>query len=144
MKYLIVLVAALSLVGCSKESEPQAESSVLETAIESQMTKIENIKGADTVSYLEEHPDTVILDIRTPEEFASGHMANARNIDFRSSDFQELIDILDQDQTYLVHCQSGGRSGKSLEFFKRSGFKTIVHMDDGFGGWQSAGNPVEH
>ena len=86
---------------------------------------------------------TVVLDVRTPEEFKGGHIAGAVNIDFMEKDFAEKLAKLDKDKTYVVHCQSGRRSTKSLATLQKLGFKSIVHLDSGFSGWQKAGNPVE-
>ncbi len=85
----------------------------------------------------------VVLDIRTPDEFKGGHIAGAVNVDFKEKDFADKVAKLDKDKTYVVHCQSGGRSTKSLEIFKKLGFKAIVHLDNGFGGWEKARLPVE-
>jgi len=85
----------------------------------------------------------VVLDVRTPEEYQAGHIAGAVNIDFKEKDFADKAAKLDKSKTYVVHCQGGGRSTKSLEVFKKLGFKSIVHLDNGFGSWQKAGLPVE-
>jgi len=85
----------------------------------------------------------VVLDIRTPQEYKTGHIAGAVNVDFKEKDFAEKVAKLDKDKTYVVHCGGGGRSTKSLETFKKLGFKAIVHLDNGFGSWQKAGLPVE-
>ena len=84
-----------------------------------------------------------VLDVRTAEEFADGHIAGAVNIDFMDKSFTDKIAALDKSATYVVHCQAGGRSTKSLERFRKLGFKAIVHLDGGFAGWQKAGQPVE-
>jgi rhodanese-related sulfurtransferase len=84
----------------------------------------------------------VVLDIRTPDEFKAGHLENAKNIDFFEDDFKAEVEKLDKDKTYLVHCRSGGRSTKSLEVFKKLGFKTIYHLDGGFLAWEEAGKKV--
>lgn len=85
----------------------------------------------------------VVLDVRTPEEYKEGHIAGAVNIDFKKKDFAEKVATLDREKTCVVHCQGGGRSTKSLETLRKLGFKSIVHLDNGFGGWQKAGLPVE-
>ena len=85
----------------------------------------------------------VVLDVRTPDEYKEGHIAGAVNVDFLGKDFAEQLAKLDKEKTYVVHCRSGGRSTKSLETFQKLGFKTIVHLDNGFGSWQKAGLPVE-
>ena len=143
VKHLLLFVAIVGLVGCSKEDSATGTSDASSETADASMTEIQNVSGADASVYLETFPGMVILDIRTPEEYAAGHIANAKNIDFRSPGFQDAIANLDKEQAYLVHCQSGGRSGQSLEMFERLGFKSIFHLDDGFSGWQKAGNPVE-
>src|ERR1051325_9198363 len=55
----------------------------------------------------------IILDIRTPTEFKSGHIAGATNIDFHSSNFEKAIASLSKTNSYLVHCAVGGRSARS-------------------------------
>jgi rhodanese-related sulfurtransferase len=80
----------------------------------------------------EENPDFVILDIRTPGEFASGHIKTALNIDYYSAAFENDLSQLDKTKTYLVHCASGGRSGRSMETFRNLGFLEVFNMRGGF------------
>ena len=84
----------------------------------------------------------VVLDVRTPKEFAGGHIAGATNINFRSPDFAKVISTLDTHKTYLVHCASGGRSTQSLPTFQKLEFKHIYHLDGGIQSWEKAGLPV--
>jgi rhodanese-related sulfurtransferase len=84
-----------------------------------------------------------VLDVRTSDEFADGHIAGALNVDFKAKDFEEKLSALDRDTTWLLHCASGGRSKSSLKTLKKLGFKSIVHLDEGFDAWQKAGLPVE-
>ncbi len=84
----------------------------------------------------------VVIDVRTPEEFAGGYIAGARNINIASPDFKEQVAKLDQEATYLLHCQAGGRSLKALKVFQDLGFQHLIHLDDGFMGWEDAGKPV--
>jgi|ERR1051325_5532488 rhodanese-related sulfurtransferase len=85
----------------------------------------------------------VILDIRTPEEFKSFHIAGATNIDFHGPNFEQRINSLDKSKTYLVHCASGGRSTQSLKIFQKHDFQSIYHLDGGINAWKNAGLPVE-
>jgi Rhodanese-related sulfurtransferase len=85
----------------------------------------------------------VILDVRTPEEFKSFHIAGATNIDFHGSNFEQRINSLDKSKSYLVHCASGGRSGQSLKYFQKHDFQSIYHLDGGINAWKNAGLPVE-
>src|SRR5947209_5511878 len=73
----------------------------------------------------------VIVDIRTPEEFKSFHIAGATNIDFHGADFEQRINSLDKSKNYLVHCASGGRSTQSLKIFQKHDFQSVYHLDGG-------------
>ena len=85
----------------------------------------------------------IVLDIRTPGEFKSTHMAGATNIDFLAPDFEQKISRLDPNKAYLVHCASGGRSTHSLPVLKNHHFQLIYHLDGGLKAWEKEGLPVE-
>ncbi len=88
--------------------------------------------------------DVVVLDVRTPDEFSEGHIDGAKNIDFLDdAKFKAEAAKLDKSKTYLVHCQAGGRSSKSLKVLQDLGIKNLIHLDDGFGGWKNADLPVK-
>ena len=84
-----------------------------------------------------------VVDVRTPEEFEEGHIKGAKNIDIMDKDFEAQIAKLDKSKPVLVHCQAGGRSTRSLQTFEKLGFTDVIHLDDGFAGWEAAGKPVE-
>ena len=98
-------------------------------------------KGAEKL--LKENPKVIILDVRTPEEFAGGHLAGATNINFSAKDFRSSLETLDRQATYLVHCAVGGRSRRSLPILEQLGFKSVVHLDGGIEAWKEAGLPVK-
>lgn len=80
--------------------------------------------------------DTVILDVRTGSEFASGHIKDAKNInlmDFIS--FSSKIDQLDKDKTYLVYCRSGNRSGSACQMMAKKGFDKLYNLSGGVNRW---------
>ena len=88
------------------------------------------------------HPDLVILDIRTPGEFAAGHIAGAINVDYYGRDFVDRLKTLDRNKEYLIYCRSGNRTGKSLPIFADLGFDRIWHLDRGLIGWVKAQFPL--
>lgn len=102
-----------------------------------------NVVTPDEVAKLIAEKKATVLDIRTSEEFKEGHIAGAVNIDFNADGFAKKIEALDKSKTYIVHCQGGGRSGRSMPVFDEAKFKNILHLQSGFKGWQSAGKPVE-
>ncbi len=85
---------------------------------------------------------TAVVDVRTADEFKDGHIQGAKNIDIMSEDFEKQLGKLDKTQPTLVHCQSGGRSTRALKVFEKLGFTNLIHLDEGFGGWEAAGKPV--
>ncbi len=68
-----------------------------------------------------------LIDVRTPEEFADGHLKGATNIDFNSADFAEKINELDKDAEYTLYCRSGRRSGLAVEAMKAAGFTKVTN-----------------
>ena len=86
---------------------------------------------------------TVILDVRTPQEFAAGHLAGAQNLNVGGSDFSEKAAALDKSRTYLVHCASGVRSVLACEKLGKLGFARLYNLPGGFRAWVKAGKPVE-
>ena len=97
---------------------------------------------ADEAAQIIADGKVAIIDVRTPDEFKDGHIKGAKNIDIMSSDFEAQLSKLDKTQPTLVHCQAGGRSTRALKTFEKLGFTHLIHLDDGFGGWQAASKPV--
>lgn len=101
-----------------------------------------NIPVTEAAELLANDKTVVVLDIRTPEEFEKGHIQGAKLIDYMADDFESKIGKLNKDVTYLMHCASGGRSGRAMKKFRKAGFKSVLHLKEGFRGWQAAGQPV--
>ena len=104
---------------------------------------VKNVTPDEAEKLLKEHKEVTVLDLRTSDEFAAGHIAGAKNIDFLADDFAKKIAELDKSKPYLVHCASGGRSTRSLPQFKGQNFTNIFHLNEGFSAWAKAGKPVE-
>ncbi len=92
---------------------------------------VTNLSPAQAAQAIKKNPEIIIIDIRTPAEFTKSHLPNARNIDFKSPDFEKKIAQLDRNKTYLMHCGSGGRSARSIPVWKKLGFKKILHLKTG-------------
>jgi len=84
-----------------------------------------------------------LLDVRTPEEYATGHIENSVNIDFKNSSFAENIEMLDKTKTYAVYCASGVRSGKAADLMKEQGFASVYTLEGGIKTWKDKGLPLE-
>ncbi len=106
------------------------------------VSRVKNVTIEEAEKTLKENKQVVVIDLRTPAEFKSGHFEGAKNIDFLSPEFAKKVSELDKSKTYLVHCAAGGRSTKSLKVFQDQKFQSVLHLSDGFQAWQKAGKPV--
>ena len=86
--------------------------------------------------------DAVVLDVRTPDEFNSGGIVNAVNVDFRDKYFETRVKDMDVNKVYFVYCLSGGRSGNAAEFMRKNGFKNVYDLAGGMLAWNKAAMPV--
>jgi len=139
-KDLIMLVLSVSLVigvvlagGCVGKEVP--------TQI------IEDITPQEALSLIQENqnnPDFVIIDVRTPDKFAQEHIENAINLDFLSETFEDELDKLDKDKTYLIYYTglSGGIGGKTLDIMAELNFSEVYNMSSGLDGWKAEGLPT--
>jgi len=106
---------------------------------------IEYIAPEEAFNLIQENqnkPNFVILDVRTPEEFADGYIENAVNIDFYSATFRDELDNLDKNKTYLIYCRSGSRSGKALNIMAELDFKEVYSVSGGIIAWKAARLPT--
>ena len=83
-----------------------------------------------------------VVDVRTPAEYAAGHIAGAINIDLEGSTFTSDIAKLDKTKTYAVYCHSGSRSGVATAEMAKDGFTHIFNLKNGILDWIGQGMPV--
>lgn len=88
-------------------------------------------------------PGVQLVDVRTPGEFAEGHLANASNIDYRGGELQQKAAKLDKKRPVLVYCHSGKRSAASAAELQAMGFTEVYNLKGGIAEWQGAGKPVQ-
>ena len=80
---------------------------------------------------------SVILDVRTSEEFESGYIKGALNMDIREgSDFVASIETLDKSKSYFVYCRSGARSWQACQLMSQLGFSAVYNLDGGVLAWE--------
>lgn len=88
---------------------------------------------------INETKNAQILDVRTPEEFASEHIDNAVNVNWLGDDFVAKAGNFDKSKPVFVYCKSGARSAKASEKLQELGFKTIYNLEGGMLKWNAAG-----
>ncbi len=95
----------------------------------SQSNATDGVTRLSPEAFLEQREaDAVVLDVRTPEEFATGHLKDAQNIDVRAADFNSVVDALDRSKTYYLYCRSGNRSGRAAGIMKEMGFEMLYNI----------------
>jgi rhodanese-related sulfurtransferase len=114
---------------------------VLLSACSSSATAVVDMVGASQADRLV-GDSAAVLDIRTPEEFAEGHIEGAINIDFYAADFADRIGALDPEAVYLVYCRSGNRSGQAIDLFRDLGFVEVHEIEGGILTWVGEGLPL--
>ena len=85
-----------------------------------------------------------LVDVRTPKEYATGHIPNAQNIDFLDAEFEMNIQSLDKSKPVIIYCQRGSRSAKCASKLIANGFVKVYDLDGGFAQWEYSGLEVEH
>lgn len=89
----------------------------------------------ETFTSLSQQPNTVILDVRTPNEYNTDHVPTAINIDYYASNFKSDITALDTSKTYLVYCAAGTRSSAAVKIFENLNFPKVYNLKGGFRNW---------
>lgn len=130
MRRILVLVAALLgvalLAGCGSSSGTTA------------------VQTVDPATWLAtaSKPGVVVVDVRTPAEYAAGHIQGAVNIDVEAPTFDSAISTLDRNATYVVYCHSGRRSSIATDAMAKAGFTHVYNLSGGFSDLAAAGGTV--
>jgi rhodanese-related sulfurtransferase len=82
-----------------------------------------------------------VVDVREPDEFAAGHLPEARNIPL--GQLGERLAEIPLDRPVVVYCGAGHRSSSAVSLLERRGHSAIVNIDGGIGAWRRAGYAIE-
>ena len=96
-----------------------------------------NLSQTEWAKALTKQPEAVILDVRTEEEFESGYIPNAKNIDLRMGPgFIDEINTLEKNKSYYVYCRSGARSAQAVQLMRDLGFNETYNLLGGILDWE--------
>ncbi|MBT4345418.1 MAG: hypothetical protein HOD68_05040 [Flavobacteriales bacterium] len=98
------------------------------------------IRNVDAIRFnqlIYQKEEGIIIDVRTSEEFQSGHLKDATNIDYYSDDFSNKINLVQRDVPIYLYCRSGGRSSSTAKKMLKLGFKEVYNLNDGISSWIS-------
>lgn len=100
-------------------------------------TKIKTVEVPAFAKEIKTNKKPQILDVRTPSEFAEGHIDNAVNVDWQGEDFVKNAEKFNKNKPIYVYCRSGKRSLKASEKLEELGFKNIYNLDGGYLKWNA-------
>jgi len=137
---IIVLAGLVSIVNLTRAADARDEKKPAAEKKEAKPFKNVSVAGFEK---LRADRKNVVLDVRSKEEYAAGHIAGAVNIDVNAPDFEEKVAKLDKNKTYLVHCGAGVRSAKACDKMSKLDFPKLYNLEGGFKAWEKAGNKAE-
>ena len=113
--------------------------SVQSSPSQQEQATLKTIPTQEFKNKISQTQDAIIIDVRTPEEYAQVHIKSAINIDFYEKDFPNKLEKLDKEKTYLIYCRSGNRSGQTLNLMRQMGFKKVYDLQGGIKAWMASG-----
>lgn len=129
IRFCVAGLMAFSLTACGNNQptkENQLQTELSPEAFQAGLTKT---------------PDALVLDVRTAEEYAKGHLPKARNIDWYSEDFMQQVSGYLKSRPVYVYCLSGARSAAAADKLRSAGFTEVYNMEGGIVKWRAAGLP---
>lgn len=134
---LISLLSVFIFTSCNAQQSENKSTGVEnteQTTVEFEQL-IKRVSVAEFKKELSAQPDAIILDVRTPGEFAGGAIEGAINIDFYGDNFSQELDKLDKSKPIFVYCKSGGRSGQATAMLTEKNFQTVYDLKGGYTAW---------
>lgn len=135
---LIGFIGIISVTACSSTESNTSEDAApnaTQNAPSSVVSIYEDLKVAEFKEKLNNSPEAIILDVRTPGEFSAGSIEGAINIDYYSDSFSKDLDALDKSKPIFVYCKSGGRSQKAKMMLQDKEFQEVYNLLGGYMAW---------
>ena len=139
---LLFLFNVLLITGCSQVTTQTASSPVTTILHDTKCTNDYQLDAYNLIQKNKSNPDFIILDVRTTDEFNTGYIAGAINIDYYATDFKTNIGKLDRNRQYLVYCRTGIRAAASVQIMLDLGFKQVQNLAGGITAWIQDGYPI--
>jgi thioredoxin 1 len=101
-----------------------------------------NLSAVEFAAKIKEIPTAPVVDVRSPEEYSSGHLQGSKNINWNGDNFESEIIKLDKTKPVFVYCQSGRRSAAAANHMRSLGFKEVYELGNGISEWMQANLPT--
>jgi rhodanese-related sulfurtransferase len=136
-----ILISVL-MAGCSQTTTQTTTTSSTTVTTTPNVPTITTPDAYNLIQQNLNNPDFIILDVRTADEFNSGHIAGAINIDYESQQFTADVSKLDKNKQYLVYCATGIRGAAATQIMMSLGFTDVQNMAGGITAWIQDGYPT--
>ncbi|MEI6817086.1 MAG: thioredoxin domain-containing protein [Bacteroidota bacterium] len=100
-----------------------------------------SLSASEFSEKLSNTPSSVLIDVRTPEEYSKGHLQNSKNFDWNGDDFQNQTSKLEKGMPVFIYCLSGKRSAAAASKMRTDGFKEVYELNGGIMKWRAANLP---
>lgn len=133
---LIGAIALMSFSACGTMSNDGGQ------VVASEQQSIAEDVNVAKFAELVEAGNGLVLDVRTPDEYAAGHIEGCTLINVFDEDFAQQVDKLDPNTPVYVYCRSGRRSANAMSILHDKGFAEVYNLKGGIMAWEQAGKPV--
>ena len=138
----LVLTASLFAPMTVHAGEPARATTTAATAPAAQPARMTPMTQQQLLEHLRSHPDHVfVLDVRTPQEFAEGHVPGAVNVPY--DQVASRLAEVPKDKDIVLYCRSGRRAGLAADVLAAQGYTRLSHLEGDMPAWIEKGHPVE-
>ncbi len=134
----VVAAGAFALAGCANDDGPADQAAA--AASPAAAAGVRRVQPADVAPLVA--AGVTVIDVRTPEEFATGQLAGATLIDVDEPDFADRLGELDRTGEYLVDRRAGNRSGRAVALVAELGSTDVADLDGGVLAYRAGGLPL--
>ncbi|MDO5719532.1 MAG: rhodanese-like domain-containing protein [Actinomycetaceae bacterium] len=139
----LLLLSALLLSACAHSSDKSEDAAAEQGSVSQPSSTSSQATDSDQLSALTldnaAESDVLVIDVRTPEEFAGGHIPGAKNVPLDSISTEIASVASDKDEPLALYCRSGNRSGQALALLEDAGYTAMVNL----GGIMNYSGPLE-
>jgi len=134
MAFTIVIAMMSSCKSADDIRDRAPKVKIYKAAVATTLGKIHKSTNADFQKAIDDKVG-ILVDVRTPEEYAAGHLVGAVNVNFKKRTFKSYISSFDKNTPILIYCRSGNRSGKAEIVMRALGFLEVYDLAKGYKGW---------
>jgi rhodanese-related sulfurtransferase len=138
---ILALLFALAVPLAAQTAKPVEKKPATAPATPTPKEPYKNLTAEEADKLIRERKEVIVLDVRTAEEFALGHIAGAKNLSLIDPEFDAGIKAY-EGKPVLVHCASGARSRQALVKMMKLNFPELHHLEGGINAWLKAGKEV--